>query len=323
MRYPIHTSLKWSTVEDKQAIYGDKLTVVSDFSDLKKALDEGKNNHCFFRGQRNSMWKLVSSAQRIWRTLRNVKPNTKYETGFGRFLSERILKWKKRINVNSRLEVKDHHLWGFLQHYSASTPFLDFSSNPLVALHFATRHHSGNDPFSIYLWNGLQQKSDHINDLMDLDDFIGTMPDKDSEEFTYWGQLHPSRSDCSRAREFDPNDDEGEVIFEINKSGKQWPSCITEGRMTLQEGLFVFFPRQEISLDEFVADHKLGSNGMASSCIFSNLRCIDCDSRLINEVKEMLKENNVTDETLGLTPSATDERIKQELVKFENAFVQE
>lgn len=299
MRYPIHTALTWATPDEKKAIYGENLIMVENCDDLFTLLDQAKEEGCFFRGQRDSTWKVVSSAQRKWRTAKNITNGVPFSSGYGGFLSGILLGAKhSRPICNLPDRLKDHHIWGFLQHYSFCTPFIDFSNNPLTALHFATRHHSGREPFSIYIWNGMKLTNHNENYLDDLDRVISVSNIGDT--FEDWGKARPSASDSYRVGEYSLDDDSGEIAFEVNKSSG-WPSIITTGRMNLQNGLFVYYPRQEISLDEFVFDHHPKKLSASPSSLLSGLKCLECKAVCVQKIRQRLANKGISDQTLGLS----------------------
>ena len=134
----------YSTCEEKsqfvsQVVYGK--TVSGLLMGLKKLKEKGY----VFRGQAEALWPVVSSAQRAYSGYLNHAVGKafcykKYLTDLLNFAKqERFLLdgWLGR--PKGRADYYDHELWGWLQHFSYRTPYIDFTSNPNVALFMACR----------------------------------------------------------------------------------------------------------------------------------------------------------------------------------------
>lgn len=100
------------------------------FMELVQTLRREAGHTLWFRGNQRSQFKLVPSLYR--------HPTTKTETDFRKLERDLMARFRQRsIPYHSRDLRDDWEALFFMQHYGVPTRLLDWTENPLVALHFA------------------------------------------------------------------------------------------------------------------------------------------------------------------------------------------
>lgn len=304
---------------------------VDDVSVFLASIKELRISGFYFRGVSNSKRKLVSSIQRAWHNggcWRCKSPKSTFTT----FMTG-LLEFARKSDVFDFCPTRilpDHEVWAYLQHYICPTPFIDFSENPFVGLFFATGHAAEKDGFcSLYCIQPSGYLDGKHQDMMDLDTFItneirreealtGFKSDacpvslRDVARFKAWGFFQENETMKGKSDPYPLSLPENGVAFFVSKTGNGWCPKITEGRVNLQDGLFVYAPIEDIALEDFVAEKnaKVKPDGTSEDLFYPKLKCYDIPAKLIRELKEIVKGEGISDEKLGLLPCLEENKIK-------------
>ena len=313
----------YSTYEEKYEVvipqeYGKTV------SGLLKALMKLKDEGYVFRGQVDAFWPVVSSAQRAYFGYLNHAAGDafcyrKYLTDLLNFAKqERFLLDKWLGNPKGR-NYYDHEFWGWLQHFSYRTPYIDFTSDPNVALFMACRESSlpsaKEGMFSVYAIRGDYESgsneliilekliSDEKIRLADLADLAGVEePDQKSFSYESW-------------RDFSC------VIVHKDGSHKPWDEDLGKARIASQSGLFMYLGRHDISLERYMSQQsKMNDGEDGEGCILEKMRCFDIPRTLAPAVLEWCGENKCTAEELGLADERIDRVLRSIYARFEEIY---
>lgn len=274
-------------------------------TDLIEKLKQLSDKGCLFRGQRNASWPIVSSGQRAYMNLLNRGVNCSYleflRKSFEYVKSERTF-LPRLADFSLREKYYDHELWGWLQHYSYPTPYIDFTSNPMVALYMATANiHEPYDTgyFSIYVMEG--EYEIERNETVRLEEVI-----KDNAA---------KLKSCGLSEEgmfaFDNWKDFSFLLVHKDGSLKPWSKSLARERIASQGGLFVYLNSAEISLEQFFARQRKMQNGEEGvGCILSKIKCLDVPYSMVPLIREVCNRQGVTRESLGLADQSIDNCMK-------------
>ena len=278
------------------------------FAELVKQLELLKSASMCFRGQRDSRWSVMSSAQRMWngwRCRECVNERVSYHDYL--FMSLEYAKkhnlFPSCVNCCSRDGLRDHERWGYLQHFGWPSPFVDFSSDFRVALYMAVCHlpvNCSGGCFSIFVMDPHYSLCE--NEIIDLDAFA---------------DQNGGGSDC-----FD-FDKWYKMTLIMRKDPRTWCPEVSKGRMASQSGMFVYLPTAEKSLDELFAESEKFDRGEIDMCGPTRKKIIKIDVpyELVNDVKAYLMNEKITSAELGLSDMTVDEKNKREYKKFEDWFI--
>lgn len=279
--------------------FGDTCT------DLLEKLKGFSKKGFFFRGQRDALWPIVSSGQRAYMKLLNRGMNCSYIDFLVKSLE--YVKSEKEFlprftDFSLRRTYYEHELYGWLQHYSYPTPYIDFTSNPMVALYMATANiHEPYDAghFSIYVMDG-KYESDR-NEPERLEEVI----DKYKAEFEACNKSEEDMYAFDTWKEFD--------FALVHKDGslKPWSKSLARDRIASQGGLFVYLKSAKISQEQFFArQSKMQNGGEGEGCILSKIKCLDVPYSMVPLIKEVCNRKGVTRESLGLADQSIDNCMK-------------
>jgi hypothetical protein len=298
---------------------------------LLAELRQLKNNGFYFRGQSSALFRITSSIQRAWHKGESWRKNVPRLT-FPQF-SKGLLKFvRSDIFVKyNRLHLMDHEIWANLQHNCCPTPLIDFSNNQFVALHFATSHFSEAEGYcSIYAMYPEGLTGNGWNDVLYLEEFLKDAYEREVEcdkmsgaksvckgvrfvkenNFEHWGFLDKTGHGTELAPvDYMPKDG---VTFLIKKNLKEWCKKIVCDRMKLQEGLFIYAPIEDESLEDFIFRKwkKITADGETNDLIYQPLKCFDIPERLVKEICRVVKGEGFSDERLGLEPNGEENEVK-------------
>jgi hypothetical protein len=110
--------------------------------DLREGTDSkfGYYKGVIYRGQSDASWPLQSKLER--KKLKGIYPDINHDRKPYEKLCKSILeKFKDYYNQLPDKKsdiIKDEEFWALGAHYGLSTPYLDWSTSPLIALYFAT-----------------------------------------------------------------------------------------------------------------------------------------------------------------------------------------
>lgn len=128
---------EYKSVDEKKEFF--QYQQINTEEEFKKVYDKLKNSQsCIFRGVREAKFKLYTSAQRVWIENDFDKSGVSYVDFIKKLLSE--LEKEKIISKYCKsLNKIPNDVFGLalLQHYSAPTPLLDFTTDKDIALFFA------------------------------------------------------------------------------------------------------------------------------------------------------------------------------------------
>lgn len=131
---------KWATVyRDKRV---DSLSIF--FEVITQLISSGEDNY-WYRGHAGLNWKLIPSALRQ-SSKDKIEKALNLRHDFSRLVSNKMIKPPA---------IEDHLSWlGVAQHYGIPTRFLDWTSNPAIALYFTVASTSDEDG-AFYILNPL------------------------------------------------------------------------------------------------------------------------------------------------------------------------
>lgn len=311
----------YSTYEEKYKFvipqkYGNTV------SGLLKALMKLKDEGYVFRGQADALWPVVSSAQRAYFDyLKYVAGSSfcygKYLTNLLNFAKqERFLldEWLGKPKVRS--DYYDHELWGWLQHFSYRTPYIDFTSDPNVALFMACRESSlpsaKEGMFSVYAIRGDYESGS--NELIILEKLI-------SDEKIRLADLAGLREPDWKCFSYDSWRDFSCVLVHKDGLHKPWDEDLGKARIASQSGLFMYLRRHEISLEcYFAQQNKMNEGENGEGCILEKMLCFDVPRTLAPAVLEWCGENKCTAEELGLADERIDRVLRSIYARFEEIY---
>lgn len=119
---------------------------ISSLQEYEEAINEIKISHgweyCYYRGQVDSNWNIVSSAYRF---LNEHYPSIKISHSLLNLFTNRIYKdYIDNYNSDRKNNITNSTDIVFsLQHIGGKTPYIDISANHLVGLYFACEDHNG------------------------------------------------------------------------------------------------------------------------------------------------------------------------------------
>ncbi len=290
--------------------------LVAELSELKKA-------GFFFRGQSDALFRVTSSIQRAWHRGEDWRKKTptihfpEFSKGFVKYARDTIMA------KYSRSPLMDHEIWANLQHYYCPTPLIDFSTDPCVALHFATNHADNSNGYcSVYAMFPDGYTNNGWNDFLSLEGFLENAFLKEVESvrlsgaknlyknerfipesrFEHWGFLDKRSYDTGLDKVIHTPKDG--VAFLIYKNFSRWNRKIICKRMRLQKGILVYAPIEDESLEDFIfrKQQKMDQDGQTDDLIYQPLKCFDVPGRLVDEARRFVQGEGISNTSLGLEP---------------------
>ena len=300
----------YNTIGEKQKSALFYYHFAPDFPQVLQFLEDYRKKGYCFRGQENALWNISSSAQRKWNELR-CRAGAESGVEYQQYLSMSLGYAKHNItfpncNLKQRkIGLRDHERWGYLQHYSWPTPFIDFTDNMDVALFMAVRNGNslcGNGHYSVYAIN---PEFEVENENYDLDEWVRDVGDGDEEFYSFqkWGHIHS---------------------WIMHKNRASWCPEISCGRMASQGGLFVYLSSANKSLEEEFAQWnkcKTGLSNGVDGVLHNQIVCIDIPCSTGPQVKDYLTKKSIDEESLGLADQSRDKIIKTQYEEFEKHFL--
>jgi len=114
-----------------------KIKSMADFDTMVEKINANKHGELIFRGQSDSSWNIVSSA---YRYLQQIYPSINMtETILGYFKSNvrKDIEELRSLNEEYKHLKTDDEVMCVLQHLGGKSTFVDFSTDPHIALYFA------------------------------------------------------------------------------------------------------------------------------------------------------------------------------------------
>ena len=318
---------------------------VEQFSQLlEKVNSEQFQNFCF-RGQRDALWKIHSTAQRVWSEWGSRKHCLDKKIFYWLWLA-RMPIWAREHShvlpeyVQQHLEqIGDHEILGYLQHFCFPTTLVDFTPDFATALFMAVHDINLRDKqgyFSIY---GFNQKT-----TLDKNESYGL-----EEIVKKWGEDHPSMADVHLYDYKVWMPTKGVLI---RKDSQDWCPEISAGRMASQNGMFVHWPSERMPLETLFAEKYKLDNGIPidpdwdvdeelakklaevspdwraykaveAERLFDRMVCIDVPYSCASDVKQYCKQMGKTEESLGLADKQAEDRLKELLKQYLESWVSE
>ncbi|WP_288800942.1 FRG domain-containing protein [uncultured Fibrobacter sp.] len=294
----------FKTIEEKRNAY--QYRQVFQFQDLLEVFNEWRSSNFYFRGQADGSWKIYSSLQREWITKELNERFSFYANYCESFLKFTGNRYRPFINRYCKV-ITDVSIFSTVQHYGAPTPFIDWTSNPLVALYFASL---GNDLcigdetssfVSIYGISVGEGPSTPNNDLTRFSDLVANHKNQMDEVRGEWGNILGS--------------DYSEIIrYSVWKALVLWMEeaeeefmQIANPRSDLQNGAFIYNSEPEKSLDEIFTGKTLESFGNteeatngAEVLFLPKIHCLDIHKSVLPQIRKYLQECNYDKRSLGL-----------------------
>ena len=301
MGYPT----KYATLKDKH-MFVDAISFGNTCTELLEKLQQLSTEGYFFRGQRDALWPIVSTGQRAY--VEHIKNDSNPSIGYLDFLCK-ALEYAKRESafvpkkgVRASRNYYDHEIWGWLQHYSYPTPFIDFSRDYMVALYMATAHIEDSTEegcFSIY---AIPKQYE-----------IGSNENVRLEKLIKANKLVLARVGLSKEQMFGFGNWKDFSFCLIHKDGslKPWDKELAKERVASQNGLFVYLKEATVSLEVYCNRQnamRKGDDGVG--CILPRIKCFDVPNSMMPLIVELCKRKEYTAEKLGLTDQSKDECMK-------------
>ena len=296
---------KYTTLSDKHALV-ELVSFDNTCTGLLNLLYRLSGEEYLFRGQRDALWPIVSTGQRTYTEF--IKNDSSPKIGFLDFLC-RALDYAKvesefvpKKGTGTRRNYYDHEIWGWLQHYSYPTPYIDFTRDWRVALYMATAHIEDSTErgyFSIYAISGKYEINGNEN--IRLEKLI-----RDNAAVL-------TKCKLSKEQMFSFNTWKDFSFCLIHKDGslKPWSKDIAKERVASQDGLFVYLKDDQMSLEAYLArQSKIHEGKDGIGCILPKIKCLEVPNSMAPLVKAFCKRNGYTAESLGLADQSTDDCMK-------------
>lgn len=314
----------YSTYEEKSR-FVENVDYDGTVAGLLSKLRKLKENGYVFRGQSDALWPIVSSAQREYVSYLNTEylcGRQKSVKGYLCYLEE-LLRFVKsepdvlpkfRRRVKGRKSHYDHEIWGWLQHYSYVTPFIDFSNDQYVALFMAARNLAAKSVrpmmFSVYALRGECVAGE--NELLCLETWIkqqrnvlakAGLDEKGMYGYDTW---------------------EKAKFVAVHKSSKlnPWDNSLGKDRIASQKGMFVYMGMHDISLERYLARQDvMNHDGEGEGCILEKIKCFDIPVSFAPFVLECCRKHRCTAKSLGLEDQKIDNCLKSMVSRFRERMV--
>lgn len=329
----------FKTIDEKKSAYDyiqvDSFSEVLDYFTLKQA---NPPQRTYFRGQADGSWKLYSSMQREWQIRELCHRFNSYSEMTSAFLEYAKEFYSLQLKAYCKA-FTDISIISVLQHYGAPTPFIDWTSNYKVALYFASQTDGlccGNETssfISIYSLNIGQGAETPNNDLTSFSKLILMAKN-------LGGEIEEALKDVSNSmvgKNFEEQWIESATRYDFWKQYELWMEetddyfmKISNPRSDLQSGSFLYSKEVDQSLDKLfegtkVTDGKCESsktlhldsfdnnywnpsskpkyyteNESEPQCFLPKIQCLDIHKSVVPQIKEYLKDCNITKQSLGL-----------------------
>ena len=258
---------QFSDLDAKQKLFSSTSHYIIDtkeqfdrwFTFYTSELKEGKKTDFMYRGMSDARYRLYTSAQRMW-----IENNMEdwARSNYLDFIDKMIQEAKQYPLIKKVFDTfeytedeREFPILSILQHYSAPTPFMDWSYNINVALFFAVEGiRTGNNGagigsyFSIYRINKPQYESEFLS--------ISDTPGYKGKPFHFFKSLADESAKYSNwifyISDFDEGntgDAQADSKIAVKNRGKLLTSIYNQNIIP-QEGLFIFNPFSRKTIDE-------------------------------------------------------------------------
>ncbi len=307
----------------KKVDYGDT------FIALTQKLEALRQAGYVFRGQEDAFWPIVSSAQRAYAEYLNIVSSCGYKTEskYTEYLTKLLNYAKREEWIVPRRSgwgalqrpLYDHEIWGWLQHFSYFTPFIDFTNNPWVAMFMATYKlcFNSNPPtmFSIYAMNANENCCE--NEPIRMEEIIKS----EQGRLSGMAQGLPSTKgvDVSDKTMFSYKEWKDFSFALVHKDGtlKPWDEELGRERIASQNGLFVYLGKPEFPLEEYASkQNKMNKGEDGVGCYLQQILCFDIPTSLAPCALEWCRRKGYTLESLGLVDQHIDDCMKSLGARF-------
>lgn len=296
---------RYATLKDKRT-FVESVSFGCTCTELLDKLQRLSDDGYLFRGQRDALWPIVSTGQRAY--VECIKNEPYARLGYLEFLCK-ALDYAKRESVflpkKGVLAFRnyfDHEIWGWLQHYSYPTPFIDFSRDWKVALYMATAHIDNatvGGYFSLYAIPKNYTIGDNEN--IQLERLI-----RNNNATLIQCKLSKEQMYC-----FDNWKDFTFCLIHKDGSMEPWSKEIAKERIASQDGLFVYLNDAQMSFESYCNQQSKGGNGEdVVGCILPRIKCLDIPNSMAPLVRAFCQREGYTAERLGLADRSKDDCMK-------------
>ena len=133
---------EYASLEGKGSVFVTNKCICNK-EELQNAIDSlrGNGKHFFFRGLSEAKYKLYTSGQREYIQNEYEKLDILYPD-FMRFLYDKVSSNRDLLEYHKVAHIQENasYFFTYLQHYGAPTPYIDFTTDILVALFFCFYH---------------------------------------------------------------------------------------------------------------------------------------------------------------------------------------
>ena len=284
--FPYTPLLKYTSLKQKEKYFGEieEINDINSFfrwiyaEKMTSLVVEDEDCEFFYRGQADASWSVSSSLRREW------KGEEKYIDFICRHFND------QQGNLRDSKFDNVQEMFSFMQHYGKCTPFIDFTSNIDVALHFAFSEEIASKP----------ECEKAINDYVSIYKIQGRRFQNVEEMIGYI---------CCNEKGPTPNDFKSASLLDfLNTPYPVWERetemrRTTNERMDAQKGILCYSGKYaslplELGLQKLYGACKDLHGGKELECYM--IKCTHIHRKLIHPIREYLVFMGITDKALNL-----------------------
>jgi len=251
--------IEYRDFEEKSRNFKENKKIYSKEDLLEIIENKFANQYRYFRGVPEAKYKLYSLGQRYWIENELKCLFTRGYIDFFETLIKHVRGWNngtidKFLELQNNKLLNEIALLSFMQHYGVPTPFVDFTTNAYIALFFAAHYSkitASDNEFDNYfsLYCVPEQYFCGLEEIKILEKVYAYIKNIESEDINDYIKNNRAtiRNLASEER-----------LIKIEYIGEKYrlkdvlnDYIINSTRIKNQEGLFVFNPSDEKSIEEF------------------------------------------------------------------------